>query len=163
MLPPDRKPLPFLTSPANEFQATFSPDGRWVAYLSDEAGTVELYARSFTPASGSEKAVIGPRIPVSTAGANVPRWRADGREIFYTAPNGNLIAVPVALGSNAPFGQPSVLFSAPAANWDVAPDGQSFLFAIPVGQQTIAPFTVVLHWQTTSLDALVQRPPVTRP
>jgi len=108
-----------------------------------------LYVRAFTPATGSGQA-IGPRIPISTGGANMPRWRADSREIFYTA-NGNLMAVPVTLGSNLQFGQPSVLFSAPSPNnWDAAPDGQRFLFAVPVGQQAIVPFTVVLNWQTTS-------------
>ena len=78
------------------------------------------------------------------------RWRADGREIYYTA-NGNLMAQPVMLGSSPQFGQPFVLFSAPAPNnWDAAPDGQSFLFATPVREQAIVPFSVVMNWQTTS-------------
>ena len=81
----------------------------------------------------------------------MPRWRADGREIFYTA-NGNLMALPVMVGSTNPrFGQPFVLFSAPAPNnWDAAPDGQSFLFATPVREQAIVPFSVVMNWQATS-------------
>lgn len=159
LLPPVGKPLPFLTSPAREFGARFSPDGRWIAYLSDESGAVELYARSFTPAAGAGQPAIGPRVPVSSRGASMPRWRGDGRELFFVAPNGDLMSVAITMTEAAAsastatlqVGRPSVLFPAPApANWDAAPDGQHFLFAIPVRPRAMEPFTVVVNWQAPS-------------
>jgi hypothetical protein len=156
LLPPNGKPLPFLASPAREFAARFSPDGRWIAYLSDESGTVELYARSFAPAAGGGQPAIGPRVPVSSGGASMPRWRADGRELFFVAPNGDLMSVAITDGAASAstatlqVGRPARLFPAPSpTNWDAAPDGQRFLFAIPVGP-AMAPFTVVVNWQAPS-------------
>jgi eukaryotic-like serine/threonine-protein kinase len=157
LLPPVGKPFPLLASPAREFAARFSPDGRWIAYLSDESGTIELYARSFTPASGDGQPAIGPRVPVSSGGASMPRWRSDGRELFFVAPNGDLMSVAiteVAGGASTAalqVGRPARLFRAPSpANWDAAPDGQHLLFAIPVGLRTKEPFTVVLNWRAPS-------------
>ena len=157
LLPPTGKPFPFLASPAREFDARFSPDGRWIAYLSDESGAVELYARSFTPAAGADQPAIGLRVPVSSHGASMPRWRGDGRELFFVAPNGDLMSVAItevaASASTATLqvGRPARLFPAPSpTSWDAAPDGQRFLFAIPVGPRAIAPFTVVVNWLAPS-------------
>jgi Tol biopolymer transport system component len=157
LLPPIGKPFPFLASPAREFDARFSPDGRWIAYLSDESGVVELYARSFTPAVGADQPSIGLRVPVSSGGASMPRWRGDGRELFFVAPNGNLMNVAIteaaagASTTSLQVGRPAVLFPAPApTNWDAAPDGQRFLFAIPVRLRAMAPFTVVVNWLAPS-------------
>ncbi len=156
-LPPTGKPAPFLATPAREFGARFSPNGRWIAYLSDESGSVELYARSFIPAAAAGPPAIGPRVPISSRGATMSRWRGDGREIFFLAPNGDLMSVPVTeLAANAPtatlqVGRPVLLFRAPSpTNWDAAPDGQRFLFAVPVGSRAVAPFTVVVNWQAPS-------------
>jgi hypothetical protein len=87
----------------------------------------------------------------------MPRWRGDGRELFFVAPNGDLMSVAMtevaASASTATLqvGRPVRLFPAPSpTNWDAAPDGQRFLFAIPVGPQAMAPFTVVVNWQTPS-------------
>jgi Tol biopolymer transport system component len=157
LLPPSGKPFPFLASPAREFDARFSPDGRWIAYLSDESGVVELYARSFTPAAGGGQPAIGLRVPVSSRGASMPRWRGDGRELFFVAPNGDLMSVAItevaasASPATLQVGRPVRLFPAPSpTNWDAAPDGQRFLFAMPVGPQAMAPFTVVVNWQAPS-------------
>jgi len=89
----------------------------------------------------------------------MPRWRGDGRELFFVAPNGDLMSVAItevaASGSTAGLqvGRPALLFPAPSpTNWDAAPDGQRFLFAIPVGPRAMAPFTVVVNWLAPSLS-----------
>jgi Tol biopolymer transport system component len=154
LLPPNGKPFPFLASAAREFSARFSPNGRWIAYLSDESGSVELYARSFTPGVDAGQPAIGVRVPVSSHGAGMPRWRGDGRELFFVAPDGDLMSVAVtevprsAATPTLQVSRPSRLFRAPSpTNWDAAPDGRRFLFAIPVRPQAMAPFTVVVNWQ----------------
>lgn len=88
----------------------------------------------------------------------MPRWRGDGRELFFVEPNGDLMSVAItdvtssASMATLQVGRPARLFPSPSpANWDAAPDGQRFLFGIPVGHQELAPFTVVLNWQAPSL------------
>jgi hypothetical protein len=81
------KAEPFLETPANERQGQFSPDVRWVAYTSDESGTAEVYVRRFPGGDGKWR--------VSTHGGAQARWRRDGKELFYLAPDGNLMAADV--------------------------------------------------------------------
>ncbi|MCA1660594.1 MAG: hypothetical protein LC642_08695, partial [Verrucomicrobiaceae bacterium] len=87
----DRQPFPFLQTEFNEQAAQFSPDGKWIAYSSDESGAPEVYVQTF-PASGG-------RWRVSTDGGRQPRWRRDGRELFYITADGKLMAVDVKLGA----------------------------------------------------------------
>jgi len=117
-------PRPFLATPANEGNARLSPDGRWLAYQSDETGTAEVYVQSYpTP---------GRKVLVSAGGGAEPAWRRDGRELYYWH-NNQLIAVRLNAGSA---GEPPVvhgrmiLFQAPAVNagYDVSPDGMRFVF-----------------------------------
>jgi serine/threonine protein kinase len=99
----ERKPFPYLQSPANEAHSQFSPDGNWVAYASDETGRPEIYVQGFPdPASG--------RFQISTSGGDTPMWRRDGKELYYLEPNGNLMAVPVQNGSQFVPGSPHILF-----------------------------------------------------
>ena len=86
----DRKPFPFLQTPFKETQARFSPNGRWVAYVSNESGRNEVYVQTF-PASGG-------KWPVSTKGGTSPLWRGDGKELFYDSGDGKLMAVEVKTG-----------------------------------------------------------------
>src|SRR5262249_14438402 len=99
----DDKPVPWLVTPFNGHSATFSPDMRWIAYLSDESGRLELYVRPFTP-PGSESSATGGKWQVSKDGAAVanPKWRADGKEIIFRAPGGSPMAVDV-IGSGPAF------------------------------------------------------------
>lgn len=83
----DRKPYPYLQTQFNEVSGVYSPDGRWVAYASDESGRYEIYVQSF-PLSGA-------KFQVSTGGGTEPVWRKDGTELFYEASDQNLMAVPV--------------------------------------------------------------------
>ena len=97
----NRQPFPFLQTEFNEQQAQFSPDGKWIAYTSDESGAPEVYVQTF-PASGG-------RWRVSTGGGSQPKWRRDGRELFYIAADRKLMAVDVKLGATFEAGVPKTL------------------------------------------------------
>jgi len=151
----DNKPVSWLVTPFNERSATFSPDMRWIAYLSDESGRLELYVRPFTP-PGSESSATGGKWQVSKDGANIanPKWRADGKEIIFHAPDGSPMAVDV-IGSAPAFkaGIPKRLFAAQPTSgpWDVTADGKRFLMAVPPRQQDPnlrEPITVVMNRKT---------------
>src|SRR5205814_1046544 len=98
----DRKPFPFLQTPFAETLAVFSPDGRWIAYRSDESGNDEVYVQTF-PASGG-------KWPVSTKGGGDPRFRRDGKELFYISSDRKMMAVEVKTGGAFEPGIPKALF-----------------------------------------------------
>jgi len=147
----DRKAVPLLRTEFNEGNASFSPDGRWVAYVSNETGRNEIYVRPFV-ASGSSGPSLGEgKWQVSKDGGNNPRWRADGKEIIFMF---NLAVMSVDVNGNGAgfqMGTPKQLFTAPANNgWDITTDGKRFMMIVPPNQgaQTAAtPITVVLNWQ----------------
>jgi len=151
----DRKPVPFLRTEFDEGQGYFSPDGRWVAYYSNETGRPEIYVRPFSADSPREASSAGPKWLISTAGGVEPRWRADGRELFYVALDGKLMAVDVTTGPVFEAGIPKVLFQTPVARPEFgvvgtaepAADGKRFLFEIPAEQTVQPPFIVVQNWQ----------------
>jgi eukaryotic-like serine/threonine-protein kinase len=134
-----------LDSPYNEEDGTLSPDGRWLAYTSDETGRTEVYVRQYP--SGAAKVLI------SRGGGTEPRWSPDGRTLYYEGQNGgiaSLIAAPVVAGPEFTVGTRTPLFEVsdyepaePHANWDVAPDGSQFA-AIYQGQLTN--LTFILNW-----------------
>ncbi|HEV8366620.1 MAG TPA: protein kinase [Pyrinomonadaceae bacterium] len=140
----DRKPFAFFQSPAADSSAVFSPDGRWVAYQSGESSIPEIYVQTF-PASGDKKLV-------STKGGLRPRWRGDGKELFYITPEGKMMAVEIKAGATFEPGVPNLLFDVatartlPTTPYDVATDGRRFLFIsgqLDAGQASLA---VVLNW-----------------
>jgi Tol biopolymer transport system component len=144
----DRKPFPFATSKFEETQARFSPDVRWLAFVSNESGRDEVYVSSFPSAGG--------KVRVSTNGGVQPRWRKDGKELFYLAPDRKLMAAPIQAGSTLQVGPPTAIFDigfvpvgsgAPYAlyQYDVAADGQRFLINAPQTNNSV-PITVVLNW-----------------
>jgi len=150
----DTKPVPWLVTQFNEGGASFSPDMRWIAYLSNESGRAELYVRPFTP-PGSGSSTVGGKWLVSKDGAalGIPKWRADGKEIIFRAADAAMMAVEISgSGSDFQAGIPKRLFPGQPTNgpWDVTANGDRFLMALPPGQQEAQlrePITIVLNWQ----------------
>ena len=144
----DRRPLPFLATEMVESMGRFAPNGRWIAYRSDESGRDEIYVRSLSPDGLS----AGGKWQVSTAGGLEPQWRHDGRELFYLS-GSRTVLMSVDVKTDGPafeVGTPKPLFevrlvTAPRRNrYVVSRDGQRFLtVARPEGA---APMTVVLNW-----------------
>jgi Tol biopolymer transport system component len=144
----DHRPFPFLQTEFNNGQAQVSPDGRWIAYTSNEAGRDEVYVQSF-PTTGSKH-------QISREGGAQPRWRRNGGELFYLAPDRVLMAVPVKAGAPLQIGRPTALFRTRLeylglqgpffmAGYDVTADGQRFLLnAAP--EQVVVPIDVLLNW-----------------
>ena len=144
----DRKPIPFLTTLADETSAVFSPDSKWVAYSSDESGRREVYVQEFVPdhvpAAGSRKWQI------STMGGDKPRWRPDGKELFYVAPDRKMMATPIRTTPAFAPGIPVALFETRMQGFypfDVAPDGRFLINTVAEADgSAAAPITVVLNW-----------------
>ena len=151
----DRKPVLLLGTEFNEREGSFSPDMRWIAYTSSESGRAEVYVRPFT-ASGASGSSAAPSLgegkwQISKDGGGLAKWRADGKELIFRAPNGSPMAVDVtATGVAFQAGVPKQLFAMPpnVGDWDVTADGKRFLAAVPPVQQTAqTPITVVLNWE----------------
>jgi hypothetical protein len=139
----DRKPRPYLQTAFNERDAQFSPDGRWMAYASNESGPMQVYVQSI-PAGGS-------KFQISSAGGVQPRWRRDGKELFYVSTDDKLMAVEVKMDNSFEAGPPQPLFDMPlnsSIRWLYQPaaDGQRFL--VLSNARSASPLiTVVLNWQ----------------
>jgi Tol biopolymer transport system component len=142
----ERKSALYLKGQSNLRNAQFSPDGKWVVYASTEAGQPEIFVQSFpTPEA---------RVQVSSGGGNFPRWRKDGKELFYRALDGKLMAAAVrAGGSTLQFATPAPLFRLTdpvglhAYPYDVSADGQRILALVPEASEGAAPLTIFLNWQ----------------
>jgi serine/threonine protein kinase len=137
----ERKPVPFLQTEFNEFGALFSPDGRWVAYVSNESGQYEVYVKAF---QGE-----GSHWQISLAGGTAPRWRGDGKEIFYISPDGQLMAADIVLSAaSVDVNNVRGLFSVSLVqgDYDVAADGKRFLLNSVVETQNQMPLALVTNW-----------------
>jgi Tol biopolymer transport system component/predicted Ser/Thr protein kinase len=142
----DRKPVPFLETQHGESQARFSPDGRWVAYTSNESRRSEVYVRPFT-VPGAAPTVDG-KWQVSRNGGNTPAWRDDGRELIFRSLPGSPMGVDVKpMPTTFHAGIPRQLFPIPPVPWAVTGDGQRFLVSMPPPGGVQAPITVVLNWE----------------
>ena len=142
----ERSPIQLTRTPFREANVRFSPDGRWVAYASDESGRDEVYIQTFE-VSGSVPSLGAARVQISSAGATRPEWRGDGRELFYVSEDRQMMAVDIAGGQTPNVGTPRALFPMPSDTWDVTRDGQRFLFRLPVGGNATPPYQVILNWQ----------------
>jgi dipeptidyl aminopeptidase/acylaminoacyl peptidase len=146
--------FPLLQSEFDEWLGKFSPDGRWIAYASNESGRYEVYVRSFTPtADQSAAGMRAGKWQVSTNGGAQPRWRRDGKELYYVDPTKTLMAIPVQGGENFEAGIPRPLFEVGVDNFDapnryvVAENGQKFLVNVPVGDAGDYPVTITVNWR----------------
>jgi Tol biopolymer transport system component len=144
----DRKPFVFLKTPFDERRAVFSPNGRWVAYHSNESGQSEIYVRPF-PGPGGQR-------QVSTGGGMYAQWAPDKRELYYLAPDGTLMAAPVAIdGPVFEYRRPAPLFRTrvfgdgadPNAglNYCVSRDGR-FLINTVLDDAAVTPITLIQNW-----------------
>lgn len=157
-----------MVTPFNEGQARLSPDGRYVAFASNESGRAEVYVQALPPGKG--------RWMVSTNGGAQPMWRGDGRELYYLSSDYAIVAVPITLGAEVSFGDAQRLFSvtlnespffAVRNHYSVSPDGQRFLVNSVTGGNTLR---VILNWDeslraspTTRQQAYSVRLPLDRP
>jgi len=149
----DGKATKLLSGNGSQANGQISPDGKWLAYASDESGNWEIYVTTFPGAVGKWQ--------VSRGGGNEPRWRGDGKEIFYLGPNGMITAVPVSSQGGFATGTPTPLFqfhgraaisSTDAFSYDVTKDGKRFLVNRYVKPEKITPLTVVLNADAKSAD-----------
>jgi Tol biopolymer transport system component len=148
----ERKPILFLHAAAAAFDAHFSPDGHWVAYTSKESGTPDVYVVPFDTARFLNGAGAGPagKWQISSGGGSSPRWRRDGKELFYIGPANTITAVEVE-GKERGFevGRSQPLFIAPvspfSSTYDVAPDGQRFVMSAAPEEEE-PPLVLMLNW-----------------
>jgi eukaryotic-like serine/threonine-protein kinase len=145
------KSVPFLVTEHNETNARFSPDGQWIAFTSDESGQLEVYIQAFGNHTGKWR--------VSSNGGRMPRWRADGKELFYVVGDSQFMAVPIEISKTLKIGNPVPLFRTPLAElgvtdqnrteYDVSADGKRFLINKRIEETTSSFITVVTNWYST--------------
>ncbi|MBM3812711.1 MAG: hypothetical protein FJW20_13875 [Acidimicrobiia bacterium] len=140
----DRKPEPYLQTKYTEMKPAFSPDGRWVAYESNESGRYEIYVQGFPDKRG--------KWLISASGGRQAAWRRDGKELYWVRPDGTLMAASMKLlKAGVRAGQPQTLFR--ISNWDGAltayqtdGNGRRFLVYEPEAGQRELPMVVVQNW-----------------
>ena len=146
---PERVVKPLLQAKWTVQNAQFSPDGRWMAYASNETGKMEIYVSPFPNGNGKWQ--------VSSGGGQEPRWRQDGKELFYLSADGKMTAVAVTTGPSVKAGSPVALFqthrrqpisSQDVFSYDVSGDGQRFLIATKLDETSAAPLAILLNWSS---------------
>jgi Tol biopolymer transport system component len=143
----DRKPFPFVQGPRSHNRAAFAPDTHWIAYSSDESGLSQVYVQPF-PASGGW-------FQVSKDGGTQPRWRGDGRELFFLRLDGTMMAVPIETKGEFQFGSAQALFASPNTitnattgrrQYAATRDGKRFLVITPERSPSGSPLNIVVNW-----------------
>jgi hypothetical protein len=164
----DERAAPLLATAFNEMQARFSPDGRWIAYASDESGTIEVYVVSYPQ--------LEKKYRVSHAGGGQPQWRSDQREIFFMSLDRELMSVEVSGSAPLLLGPPRALFRPPLGggpadardHYAVTADGRRFLVDSAASNADRAPITVLVNWPGATADTQMhlehhERVSLTRP
>jgi Tol biopolymer transport system component/predicted Ser/Thr protein kinase len=159
----DRQAIPVIQTPAGELGGYVSPDGKWIAYISDESGRQEIYVQAFNPnlnqGSKSGSSPVSGKWMVSKGSLGMARWRSDGKELVFIGADGAMMSVDVTSGVAFQASQPKQLFqlpsnvlaiggSTPGARMDATRDLQRFLVTIPAQNNSRQEFTVVLNWQS---------------
>ena len=148
----DRKAFPFVQRPFQEYSPAMSPDSRWMAYTTNESGGPQVVVQSVPDPSRA-------RYPVSINGGSEARWRRDGKELYFVAPDRKLMAVTIKGESELQVGTPVALFETTLPfpsnegaqsqrNYDVTAHGQRFLINSPRANTNPSPITVILNWAT---------------
>ncbi len=156
----DRTPKPLITAASNQHYTAFSPNGKWMAYTSNESGnTFEVFVQPFP--------LTGAKYQITTAGGRTPVWSSDGRQLFYVdIPSNRIVGIDVRTDSGFSFGAPTAVpldggqFIAPGRNFDITPDGKQFVVvrapsSPEQGKRTAQQIVVVVNW----FDELKQRVP----
>ena len=152
----NRRLVPLISTPFHEANPAFSPDGHWLAYMSNESGQAEVYVQSFQ--GGDSPRMIGERHLASHHGALALRWRSDGKELFHLAGDGKLYAVPITLSPVLKIGKPEMLFAisteAIAAihsliGFDVSADGQQLLIPTVTSPER-SEIIVIQDWEAAA-------------
>ena len=149
--PGNGAPVSYLDTTANEEDGKFSPDGRWIAYTSDESGTREVYVQPFLPGVAPASR---PRWRISTRSGGKPLWSREGKELFYIAGDHNLMSVQVKSAAPGVFESsvPQILFltrlepSDTGQQYAVSPDGRAIFLLQPLDAVLSSPLTIVLNW-----------------
>jgi hypothetical protein len=143
----DQKPYRFLPGFSADVEGQFSPDGHWVAYSSNESGRWQVYVAPFPGPGG--------RYQISVGGGQQPRWRRDGKELFFLSPDRKLMSVTVKTGPAFVFSAAKPLFETRAHEpitaeefftYDVSADGQRFLINANPEENDIRPVEILLNW-----------------
>jgi len=141
---PDSEGTPFVNSQFAEVRARFSPDGRWVAYQSNESGRAEIYVQPFPSPGGKWQ--------ISTEGGSEPQWHPDGTALYYVAPDTNMMRVDVQIGDTFEAGIPEPVFQVSLSpvtqdsRYWIAPDGERILLLGSLQGESTPPTTIVLNW-----------------
>ena len=140
---PKPRRLVSVSEPTDQTHAQFSPDGRWIAYCAPEAGRSEVYVTSFPEP--------GERARVSVSGGATPRWKRDGRELYFMSASNEMVATGIELGSNVKVGASRPLFRINPEGWqdyDVTADGQGFLAVVNMAAVNVDAIVVTVQWQS---------------
>jgi hypothetical protein len=148
--PPDGVPL--ITREGDQTQAQLSPDGRWLAYVSNETGRNEVFVAPFRYDAASGHASVGDCVPVSDGGGFAPRWRGDGKALFYLKGDGSVMTVDIHATSGTAPASATRLFSAAGVfpEWGITYDGSRLLFAVPTGPPP--PLQIIQNWPSLLPD-----------
>ena len=152
----NRRVIPLLNTPFQEYNAVFSPDGKWLAFLSTESGQDEVYMQALDRGNDSLR-VTGERFLISRQGAQCLRWRKNGKELYYLGSDGRVYSVPLVLGAGSVrAGPPEPLFTIDAearitvhsvSSFDVSADGSRFVIPSMTPGESSA-LVVLQDWES---------------